>query len=189
MFPNIFIDKGVNMEILNKIINFGNGAYFDITLFLFVQLINVISSVVKSIVLINGTKRQASVVSTISYTIGGFATKMISQQSFIVITIVMVVTNLLGTYIGKTIVEKTEKDKYWIYNATLVDCRNLGLISTLEDKLKFRGIEYTALNAKNNRSVIMIFSNSKAESAMIEDILSSKVFNNGKISYHITQGV
>lgn len=189
MFPNIFIDKGVNMEILNKIINFGNGAYFDITLFLFVQLINVISSVIKSIILINGTKRQASAVSTISYTIGGFATKMISQQSFVVITIVMVITNLLGTYIGKTIVEKTEKDKYWIYNATLVDCRNLGLISTLEDKLKFRGIEYTALNAKNNRSVIMIFSNSKAESAMIEDILSSEVFNNGKISYHITQGV
>ena len=101
----------------------------------------------------------------------------------------MVITNLLGTYIGKTIVEKTEKDKYWIYNATLIDCRNLELISTLEDKLKFRGIEYTALNAKNNRSVIMIFSNSKAESAMIEDILSSEVFNNGKISYHITQGV
>ena len=177
------------MEILNKIINFGNGDYFNIALFLFIQLINVISSVIKSIVLINGTKRQASLANVISYTIGGFATKMIAQQSFIVITIVMIITNWLGTDIGKTIVEKTKKDKYWIYNATLVDHMNLGLINVLENKLKFRGIEYTALNAKNNRSVIMIFSNSKAESAMIEDILSSEVFNNGKISYHITQGV
>lgn len=63
--------------------------------------------------------------------------------------------------------EKTKKERLWIFNATVKTIES----NFVEKDLLNRNIQYTVLKAKNRRDFFTIFSNSKGESKLIEEIL------------------
>lgn len=139
----------------------------ELLLFILIQLITTIISTIKSIATVNSGKTVAAIINAISYTFGAIVTKFITKQSMEIIIPVTFLSNLIGVYIGKLIMEKTKKERLWIFNATVKT-----VVSTfVETDLLNRNIQYTILKAKNHRDFFTIFSNSKEESKLIEEIL------------------
>lgn len=139
----------------------------NLSIFICIQLITTIISTIKSIATINSDKSTAAIINAISYTFGAIVTKFITKQDLETIIIVTFFANLIGVYIGKIIMEKTKKERLWIFNATVKITES----SHVETDLQIRHIPYTILKAKNEREFFTIFSNSKGESVLIKEIL------------------
>lgn len=140
-----------------------------IIIFIIFQMINVILSTIKSVVTISASRWTASYVNTISYTFGAAVMKLITAQPFEVVITVTIITNLIGVYIGRLITDKRKPVKLWTITATLKE----DVPADIEDSLKKRSIQYTLLSALNNRHLITIFAYTKAESALIKEILDA----------------
>lgn len=95
--------------------------------------------------------------------------KLITAQPFEVVITVTIITNLIGVYIGRLITDKRKPVKLWTITATLKE----DVPADIEDNLKKRSIQYTLLPALNNRHLITIFAYTKAESALIKEILDA----------------
>lgn len=139
----------------------------DLAIFVTIQMVNVVISTVKSILTVNGSKMTAAVVNSVSYTFANVVTKMLTQQPFEVIIVTTMVTNMVGVYVAKWLMEKTRKERLWTVMATVRSAHK----DDVEEQLQKRGIQYTLVPAENDRWFINIFSHSKAESAMIREIL------------------
>lgn len=139
----------------------------DLAIFVTIQMVNVVISTVKSILTVNGSKMTAAVVNSVSYTFANVVTKMLTQQPFEVIIVTTMVTNMVGVYAAKWLMEKTRKERLWTVMATIRSAHK----DDVEEQLQKRGIQYTLVPAENDRWFINIFSHSKAESAMIREIL------------------
>lgn len=137
-------------------------------IFIAIQLVNVILSTIKSIVTVNGSRMSASVINAISYTFGAVITKLLTEQSFEVAIVVTFITNIVGVWLGKYIIDKRQPERLWTVNATVRSKEK----QALEDKLKSRGIQFILLPAENDRYLYTIFARSKAESSLLQEILS-----------------
>lgn len=139
----------------------------DLAIFVTIQMVNVVISTIKSILTVNGSKMTAAVVNSVSYTFANVVTKMLTQQPFEVIIVTTMVTNMVGVYAAKWLMEKTRKERLWTVMATIRSAHK----DDVEEQLQKRSIQYTLVPAENDRWFINIFSHSKAESAMIREIL------------------
>lgn len=139
----------------------------DLLIFIIIQLVTTIVSTAKTILTVQASKTTASIVNAFSYTLGAILTKLITTQDLEIIIAVTFFSNLIGVYVAKLIIEKTRKTRLWIVNATVKN----GLREQVEKDLLDRSIQYTLLNARNNRDFFTIFSNSKGESILIKEIL------------------
>lgn len=146
-----------------------NAAILSITIFVAIQMVNVILSTIKSILTVNGSRWMAAWINAISYTFGAVITKLITQQSFEVVIIVTLFTNLIGVYIAKLIMDKTRRPRLWTVSATLRETTR----EQVETDLRLQSIQYTLLPAMNGRYLINIFSYSKHESHIIQEILDA----------------
>ena len=82
-------------------------------------LINVILSTLKSVITIKGGRGIASVVNAISYGFNTIVIKGIAGVDLWVAIVVTVIANLIGVYIGLTIVKKFEKERLWKITVTV----------------------------------------------------------------------
>lgn len=155
-------EKGVN-----ETMNIQQYLTVDLAIFVTIQMVNVIISTVKSILTVNGSKMCAAVVNAVSYTFANVVTKMLTQQPFEVIIATTLFTNIIGVYAAKWLMEKTRKERLWTVMATIRSDHK----DDVENALQKRSIQYTLVRAENDRWFINIFSHSKAESAMIREIL------------------
>lgn len=137
-------------------------------IFIAIQLVNVILSTIKSIVTVNGSRMNASVINAVSYTFGAVITKLLTEQSFEVAIVVTFITNIVGVWLGKYIIDKRQPERLWTVNATVRSKEK----QALEDKLKNRSIQFILLPAENDRYLYTIFARSKAESSLLQEILS-----------------
>ena len=137
-------------------------------IFIAIQLVNVILSTIKSIVTVNGSRMSASVINAVSYTFGAVITKLLTEQSFEVAIVVTFITNIVGVWLGKYIIDKRQPERLWTVNATVRSKEK----QALEDKLKSRSIQFILLPAENDRYLYTIFARSKAESSLLQEILS-----------------
>lgn len=80
-----------------------------VILFIVFQFINVIISTIKSILTVNGSRMTAAVINAVSYTFYAVVTKMLTEQPFEVVIPVTFLTNLIGVYVAKWILDKPEK--------------------------------------------------------------------------------
>ena len=145
-------------------------------IYLLIQFIDVVSSTIKNIVTIKASKRVASIVNTLHYTINAVVVKLISGQGFVVVIVVTVLTNLIGVPLGKAIVEHFTKDRLWVYNAT-IKC-TLDKIVELKKTFKMLDINslYTEIDT-DKMYKMEIYSYSKANSSIIKNVLKK---NNAK---------
>ena len=138
-----------------------------IIIFITIQFVNVLLSTLKSIITVNGSKETAAVINAISYTFGAVITKLITKQNFTVIVGITFISNLVGVYLAKVIVEKTKKERLWTITATVRGANK----DFLENSLQFRGVQYTLIPCANDRYLFNIYSKSKGESLIVKEIL------------------
>lgn len=151
-----------------------------IIIFITIQFVNVLLSTLKSIITVNGSKETAAVINAISYTFGAVITKLITKQNFAVIVTITFLSNLIGVYLAKVIVEKTKKERLWTITATVRGINK----NSLEQSLQFRGIQYTLIPCENDRYLFNIYSKSKGESLIIKEILGGH-----KSKYNIVENM
>lgn len=141
----------------------------DLVVFIVIQFLNVIISTIKSILTVKGGKATAALINAVSYTFGAVVTKLLTQQSFGVVICVTLLTNIIGVYLAKAILEKFQKEKLW----TIMTTCKVEDKDSIEKEFRRRDIKYVSFLAENNRYFINIFSHSRAESALIKEILSN----------------
>lgn len=139
----------------------------DLLIFIGVQLLTTMLSTAKTILTVQASKSVAALINAISYTLGAIMMKLLTKQDMGVVISVTFFCNLVGVYIAKMTIDKTRKTRLWIINATVKN----NLRDDVERKLRDRQIQYTLLEAKNNRDFFSIFSYSKGESILIKEIL------------------
>lgn len=141
----------------------------DLIVFIVIQFLNVIISTIKSILTVKGGKATAAIINAVSYTFGAVVTKLLTQQSFGVVICVTLLTNIIGVYLAKAILEKFQKEKLW----TIMTTCKVEDKDPIEKEFRRRDIKYVSFLAENNRYFINIFSHSRAESALIKEILGN----------------
>lgn len=141
----------------------------SIIIFAIAQTINVITSTIKSILTINGGKHTAGLANAISWTVSAIIIKLISKHGLEIVIPITFVTNYIGVYIGKTIMDKFKPVKLWTIQATLKDID----IEKIEKSLISRSIKFVIVPAINNRTILNIFAYTKAESALAIELLET----------------
>ena len=141
----------------------------DLIIFISLQLLTVILSTIKSVLTIEASALTASLFSSISYTIGAITTKLLTQQPFPILISVTAFSNLLGTFIGKVIIEKTKKEKLWNIMTTVKESKS----NILEEDLLKNNIQFVKIKAANNRYYFNIFANSRQETAISKNLILS----------------
>lgn len=140
----------------------------QIILLAVLQLLFVFVGTIKSIYTVKGSPTSAATMNTISTVIGALGTKVFTQQSFLVITVVMGITTYIGSWFAKMVVDVwMKKEKLW----TIVAVIKNEDASKVEEALLQRSIQFTYTEAQNSRSIFTIFSYTKAESILVKEIL------------------
>lgn len=151
-----------------------------ITLFVIIQLINVVLSTIKSILTVSGSRWTAAIINAISYTFGAVVTKLITEQNVSIVITVTLFTNIIGVYFAKWILDKTKKERLWSIVSTIKSDDK----DKIETELLRRGIQFTLVPAANERYHVTLFSYSKGESLLIKEVLESV-----KAKYYITENI
>lgn len=154
----------------------------NIFIFFILTLTNVITSTIKSIMTVKGTRLQATLINAFYY---GFYTvvlkQMISFDMAITISITFI-SNLIGVYLSFIILDRFKKDKLWTISVTTSNKTegNLIIEKLNNNDIAFR--VYEIQKKQNTTFGIDIFSENQQQSKIIENILS-----NYKVKYHIIE--
>lgn len=159
---------------------FTNPAVWSIIIFFILNLINVILGTMRSILTVKSTPFIAMLINTISYTFYSGIVKMTSAQSMAVVLITTALTNIIGVYAAKTILNKVKKDRLWRITATLVKGKRTDSAQIIQE-LKRYNIEYN-MNDIGRSIVFDIFSKTQGESALLKEIL-----NKPDVKYHVIE--
>lgn len=147
-----------------------NFVTLDILIFTGVQFINVIVSTIKSVATIKSSPSIAAAINAISYTISAIITKFITQQSFEIVIVVTLITNLIGVFIGRLLTDRLQKEKLWVYNCRL-KCTQQEMINLKQELNKYNiDCIYTEI-ALNTKYKCEIDAHSKNDSMIIKEIL------------------
>ena len=131
------------------------------------QLINVLLSTIKSVILIKGTKLTATITNTISYTINVFIVALIGSvvTNVWLVCIITFITNLIGVYFSLWLIEKFRKDKVWeikIMVSSSVEINNIA------ENMKKKNIKlHVSKDYYFYNHVVSIYSRNKNESNYI----------------------
>ena len=137
--------------------------------FILLQFLNIIISTFKSVLLIKGTKAHAALINAISYSLAIIITYVVSNEISIYYSIpITFILNLVGVYIGLTILEKLRKDQLWRISTTIKT-------EYLEDyiqALRAEGVQLMPYETgRHDYSVVDVFSNNREETSRIQPII------------------
>lgn len=136
-----------------------------IILFIVLQLLNVILHTVRSILTVKGSKLVASISSAVAYGLYSVVTVIMVQNIDLwLVVVVTVVTNLIGTYFSKWLLERLKKDDLWEVVATV---SNLDA-DRLKHKLKDNQIECYYVVLDNGTAIVHIYSKTQKDSEFIK---------------------
>jgi len=144
----------------------------EIIIFAIIQLINVSVSTIKYVLTYKASPFWAGVINALSYTISAVATKYITGMELEVIIPITFVCNLIGVPLGRWYLEKTEKEKLWVFNSTIKATEDD--IIGLRYKLKEQGIHSTYETISENQLYAMkFFCYLKTDSDRVKQVLKS----------------
>lgn len=141
----------------------------EIILFIILQVINVILSTIKSIVMIKGSKWGAIIANTIYFGVYTAVLKQISaiDNLFVLVAITML-ANFFGTWVGIVITDKLRKADLWIIKTVI----RIGYVKEYKKALNDAGIKYISYQTTwDEYTAIDIFSESRTQSKKIKEIL------------------
>ena len=141
----------------------------EIILFIILQIINVILSTIKSIVMIKGSKWGAIIANTIYFGVYTAVLKQISAiDSLALLVIITMLANFFGTWVGIVITDKLRKADLWIIKTVV----RIGYVKEYKKALNDAGIKYISYQTTwDEYTAIDIFSESRTQSKKIKEIL------------------
>lgn len=146
---------------------FTNPVVWSITLFFVLNLINVVLGTMRSILTVKSTPFVSMVINTVSYTFYSGIVKLVSGQDMAVVLITTALTNIIGVYIARFILDKCRKDKLWRITATIPNSIDSGMIT---EKLKTKDIK-SVVYVGEGVKLIDIYSKTQGESIVVKEIL------------------
>lgn len=146
---------------------FTNPVVWSITLFFVLNLINVVLGTMRSILTVKSTPFVSMVINTVSYTFYSGIVKLVSGQDMVVVLITTALTNIIGVYIARFILDKCKKDKLWRITATIPNSIDSGMIT---EKLKIKDIK-SVVYVGEGVKLIDIYSKTQGESIVVKEIL------------------
>ncbi len=137
--------------------------------FTIAQLVNVILSTVKSILTVKGSRLQAVVINTISYTINaGVISQVAKISDTVTVCIVTAFTNMIGVSFSLWLLDKLRKEKTWMISCTI----KAEMFDIAIDELKQNNISFrTPSSDWPERKFIDIISHTKEESKIASSII------------------
>lgn len=142
--------------------------FLSILIFFILNLVNVILGTMRSILNVKASPTVAMIINTVSYTFYAGIVKMVSGQSMTIVLICTALTNIIGVYIARGILDKTEKEKLWRITVTIPSNIDTGEITL---KLKEKGIQSVVYIGEGVK-LVDIYSKTQGESIIIKEILS-----------------
>lgn len=141
----------------------------EIILFIILQVINVILSTIKSIVMIKGSKWGAIIANTIYFGVYTAVLKQISAiDNLFVLVVITMLANFFGTWAGIVITDKLRKADLWIIKTVI----RIGYVKEYKKALNDAGIKYISYQTTwDEYTAIDIFSESRTQSKKIKEIL------------------
>ena len=141
----------------------------EILLFILLQIINVILSTIKSIVMIKGSKWGAIIANTVYFGVYTAVLKQISAiDNLLVLVVITMLANFFGTWIGIVITDKLRKADLWIIKTVI----RIGYVKEYKKALNDAGIKYISYQTTwDEYTAIDIFSESRTQSKKIKEIL------------------
>ena len=142
-----------------------------IIIFIILQLINVILSTIRSVLTVKSGKIVASISSAIYF---GFYTIIViytaaDNMNLWIKVLITALTNLIGTYIGKLILDKSKKERLWDITATVKEKYLNDICKELNEKL----LLHTKIEMNNPKYwLIHTYAKGKEESRLIRDIFA-----------------
>ena len=141
----------------------------EIILFIILQVINVILSTIKSIVMIKGSKWGAIIANTVYFGVYTAVLKQISAiDNLALLVIITMLANFFGTWVGIVITDKLRKADLWIVKTVI----RIGYAKDYKKALNEAGIKYISYQTTwDEYTAIDIFSESRTQSKKIKEIL------------------
>ena len=141
----------------------------ELSLFIILQIVNVILSTIKSIVLSKGYKWGTIISNTIYF---GIYTAVLKQLALIddmfLLVVITMIANFFGTWVGFDILERIRKADLWIVKTVV----KIDRIKDYKAALNEAGIKYISYQTTwDECTAVDIFSESLDESKIIKKIL------------------
>ena len=140
--------------------------------FVIITLLNIVTSVMKTVAMVKSGPFMAGTISTVNATINAVSTLVISkQQNTVTVILVVLIANAVAVPGTKFLLQKFEKDKMWVYNATIkaTEDQILGLRYLLKNTKGIHCVWTTIV--ENNMYDVKIFVYTKEESRIVKNQL------------------
>lgn len=139
-----------------------------IIIFIVLQFLNVVLSTLRSVLTVKGSKLVASIASAVAYGVYSILTVvMVKSVDLWLVVVVTVVTNLVGTYLSKWLLEKFHKDDVWEIVATV----ETKYANVIHNYFKDAYIDHYFVNLDNGKTIYHIYSKSQDNSTYIKTII------------------
>lgn len=143
--------------------------WLQIIIFFAAQLLNVIFSAGRTILLVKGTKWQGVIANTIHYTINAATVSIISVVNNLWITIlVTMISNFIGAIIAYEATKKMRKSRLWKVSLYVEENK----IDMLKQELNEEHFMYITMGERDDSiRVIDVFSHDKQEGLKIQKLI------------------
>lgn len=154
---------------------------YAIIIFFILNLINVILGTMRSVLTVKSTPLVAVIINTLSYTFYSGIVKMTGEQAMAVVLATTALTNIIGVWVAKVLLNKMRKDKLWRFT-----------ISVRYDDMGDFAKELTATNLPFGWSMhgkwvtYDVYAETQNESLVIKDLCrkyNAKVFVSESLDY------
>lgn len=143
--------------------------YKLLTIFIVLNIVNVIIQTVKSIATVKCGKVAAAIINAVAYGLYTVVTVyMLCELSLGLKALIVGLANLVGVYVVKLIEEKSRKDKLWKVEATVLRGWTKGLHKDLIDA----EISHNYLENVGKYTLFNIFCDNQTQSAKAKEILA-----------------
>ena len=141
----------------------------EIILFISLQIVNVILSTIKSIVMIKGNKWGAIIANTIYFGVYTAVLKQISAiDNLFILVVITMLANFFGTWVGIVITDKLRKADLW----TIKTVVKIDYIKEYKKALNEANIKYISYQTTwDEYTAVDIFSENRIQSKAIKEIL------------------
>lgn len=160
----------------------------NILIFAILQLFNVILSTIKTVIQIKGNKISATIANSVYY---AFYTVVVifmtsnfgygSTWDLVIKVVVTFVSNLIGTYVGMSIMDHLRKDKLWKIEASVLSEYTTSIHNELNDKQ----VKHSYIENIGKYSIFNIYCETKEDSSIAKQVL--KELTNGSVKYFISE--
>lgn len=143
-----------------------------VAVFFLAQLLNVIFSAGRTILLVKGTKWQGVIANTIHYTVNAATVSIISKVSvFWVVVLVTMVSNFIGAIIAYEATKKMRKNRLWRVSLYVEENE----IEMIKHELNSIDLLYITMGERDDRMrVIDVFTHNKKESVLLQQIIKAR---------------